>query len=298
MRFSPVIAATLPLLASAQQQQQQQQPLNAQVLQEKVFGWFNQAKSMVPPAVVDSFNNLKNAAAAGTQAAAVSVASQAAATSPIVSAKPAPPLKPKHVTEVNGENWQELFNPVQPGTTDPEKLEWLMLVTGGNKSCFGRCSQLNKAWEESLPLFSADPTSPSLARLDCEEEALLCSTWLASPPYIWHFQIPTLNSANPDVRPETSIQTVRMNTTTVNPEAVYEVHSKKTWKEGRPVDTFMHPFDGFLARHGLLIPFGYVCHGFSKVPSWLMMVVISMGSRTIMGRRMPQANQRGPAGQR
>lgn len=147
MRFSPVIAATLPLLASAQQQQQQQQPLNAQVLQEKVFGWFNQAKSMVPPAVVDSFNNLKNAAAAGTQAAAVSVASQAAATSPIVSAKPAPPLKPKHVTEVNGENWQELFNPVQPGTTDPEKLEWLMLVTGGNKSCFGRCSQLNKAWE-------------------------------------------------------------------------------------------------------------------------------------------------------
>ncbi|KAI5300420.1 Phosphatidylinositol (PI) 3-kinase [Ascosphaera pollenicola] len=74
----------------------------------------------------------------------------------------------------------------------------------------------------------------------------------------------------------------RMNTTTVSPETVYEVHSKKTWEEGTPIDSFMHPFDSFLARNNLLVPFGYVCYGFSKIPSWMMMVAISMGSRSIM----------------
>ncbi|KAI5306805.1 hypothetical protein KEM55_008498 [Ascosphaera atra] len=84
---------------------------------------------------------------------------------------------------------------------------------------------------------------------------------------------------------------MRMNTTTVNPETIYEIHSKRTWEEKEPYESFMHPFDSSLARNGLLQPFGYILFGFSKIPSWLMMVVISMTSRTIMGRRMPQAQQ-------
>lgn len=36
-------------------------------------------------------------------------------------------------------NWKEtLYGPVTPGSTTPE--EWWVLITGGNKTCFGRAS--------------------------------------------------------------------------------------------------------------------------------------------------------------
>ncbi|KAI5289958.1 hypothetical protein KEM54_002794 [Ascosphaera aggregata] len=286
MRLTPVIAAAaLPLLASAQQAPNAQIPL-----QDTISGWFNKAKAMLPPTVIDAVKNVKNAASSP-----VSNLVSEAATTPIVSAKPAPPVKPKHVTEITKDNWQEVFKPLEAKTSDPEKLEWLMLITGGNKSCFGRCAQLDKAWEEAIPLFSADPTSPSLARLDCENEGLLCAAWMASPPYIYHIQIPILDSAHPDVRPETELVAVRMNTTTVNPDAVYEVHSKKTYEAIEPNTSFLHPFDSMLARNNLLIPFGYFVYGFSRLPSWLLMVTISMFSRTLMNRRMPQTRPAGSA---
>ncbi|KAI5292532.1 hypothetical protein KEM52_006286 [Ascosphaera acerosa] len=273
MRLAPVVAAALPVLASAQQQAAQA-PLS-----DMVGGWFNKAKSIIPANVLEAIDDLKSQAASQASKFANDVAEASAA---LEKAAPAAPVKPKHVTEITSENWQEVFKPLEEPTTDPEKLEWMMLVTGGNKTCFGRCGQLNKAWEDAIPLFSLDPTSPSLARLDCEKEGLLCNTILANPPYIHHIRIPIKDAEHPDVRPPTEIVQVRLNTSTVNPDTVYDLHAKNVWKDFTPNTSFMHPFDSQLARSGLLIPFGYVLYGFSKVPSWLLMVSISMFSRTIM----------------
>lgn len=33
-----------------------------------------------------------------------------------------------------------------------EEQEWLVYMTGGNKSCFGRCGHTNKVWNVCLPL--------------------------------------------------------------------------------------------------------------------------------------------------
>lgn len=57
----------------------------------------------------------------------------------------------KNVTALTAENWQELLRPLElePSAGEPaaEKRAWLVLVTGGNRSCFGQCALLNKAWE-------------------------------------------------------------------------------------------------------------------------------------------------------
>lgn len=67
---------------------------------------------------------------------------------------PPPPLKPKRMYRVTSANWQRLWAPVavekgkDAQDVEPEKLEWLVLVTGGNTTCHGGgCRRLNAAWK-------------------------------------------------------------------------------------------------------------------------------------------------------
>jgi len=51
-----------------------------------------------------------------------------------------------------------------------------------------------------------------------------------------------------------------------------------------------------LAQNGLAIPVGYAIWGFSLIPSWAFMILVSFASRTMMSRRMnPTAPPRGTA---
>lgn len=66
----------------------------------------------------------------------------------------------------------------------------------------------------------------------------------------------------------------------------------------------MHPIDGTLQKFGLATPFGFLLWGLGAVPSWVMMLVISFASRTMMNRRINdnpamragQPGQAAPAG--
>lgn len=82
-------------------------------------------------------------------------------------------------------------------------------------------------------------------------------------------------------QPATVIRPFRMNTSTVTPADIYSIHADR-WVAKAPYTGILHPFDGSIARHGLIVPFGYVMYGFSLVPSWVLMVVVSMLSRTVM----------------
>lgn len=80
-------------------------------LADRVQGWFNKAKAYVPTAVPAD---------------------------PIV--KMAEKVSEKRVTPVTLQNWQSILTPA------PEAQDWYVFVTGGNKTCFGRCEHAEKAF--------------------------------------------------------------------------------------------------------------------------------------------------------
>lgn len=51
----------------------------------------------------------------------------------------------RRVERINIRNWQRKLSP----KLDTEE-EWLVYVTGGNKSCFGRCGHADSTWNVSL----------------------------------------------------------------------------------------------------------------------------------------------------
>ncbi|PWY87250.1 PTH2-domain-containing protein [Aspergillus sclerotioniger CBS 115572] len=241
MRFIQVVAL-LPALAVAQEQVP---------LADRVQGWFNKAKSYLPTATP---------------------VVPAAVVEKVV--EKAVKIQEKTVTPFNVTNWQSFLEP------SSEAQDWLVYVTGGNKTCFGRCDQADKSFNESVLLFSADPTSPNLGKLDCESNQVLCSAWGAGTPSVWYFQVPQAQLG--EERPPTALHTVYLNTTTVTPETIYKVHSEKVYETTPAYEGALHPTDGWLAQNGLLLPLGYVIYGFSAIPSWLFMILISFFSRTFI----------------
>lgn len=69
----------------------------------------------------------------------------------VPSAEPAAPMEKlaekvteKRVTPVTMDNWQSILAP------GPEAQDWYIFVTGGNKTCFGRCDRAEKAFNVSV----------------------------------------------------------------------------------------------------------------------------------------------------
>lgn len=107
MRFIQALVI-LPALAAAQEQVP---------LADRVQGWFNKAKSYLPTAtpVVPTVDRVVEQK---------------------VQQKPATVT----VTHFNTSNWQSILEPAS------EPQDWLLYVTGGNKTCFGRCGNADKAF--------------------------------------------------------------------------------------------------------------------------------------------------------
>ena len=80
---------------------------------DRVQGWFNKAKSYLPTAtpVIPQVEK-------------------------VVEQK----LQEKVVTNFNLSNWQTLLEP------SSDSQNWLLYITGGNKTCFGRCGQADKSF--------------------------------------------------------------------------------------------------------------------------------------------------------
>ncbi|KAJ5596401.1 hypothetical protein N7450_002859 [Penicillium hetheringtonii] len=219
-------------------------------LADRVQGWFNKAKAYVPTAVpADPIEKL------------------------------AEKVTEKRVTPVTLQNWESILTPGQ------QEEDWLIFVTGGNKTCFGRCERAEKAFNESVLLFSADPTSPNLGMLNCESERVLCAAWSSGAPSVWYYQVPQAQPADQERLP-TPLHVVYMNTTTVTPEELYQIHSKKNYEKVSAYEGAFHPTDGWVAKYNLTLAFGYFIYGIGAIPSWMFMLGISFFSRTFMGRRM------------
>ncbi|KAK2768502.1 hypothetical protein FQN54_000357 [Arachnomyces sp. PD_36] len=261
MRVSTLLML-LPAIAAAQEQV----PLMDQV-QGQVQGWLEKAKAFLP-----------------SQPAAPVAEQQAGEEAPAAASTPDnKAVAEKPVVPLTLANWESTLS----ASEEEGPQEWLVFITGGNKTCFGRCGVAEKAFNESVNLFAADATSPNLGYVNCEKEQILCSVWSAGAPCLWHFDIPVTAPGQP--RPETPLHFKYLNATTVTPEKIYEVHAEKTYLNNPAYDGAFHPFDGFLAQNGLSLPVGYILYGFSVVPSWMFMIGVSFLSRTIMSRRASPA---------
>lgn len=247
MRTSPLVLA-LPALATAQQ---------VPIL-DQVKGWFAQASASIssalpsaPPSV-----SIPNPVASGA--------------AKIAEAK---------VERLTHDNYKDVLKP-GAATASPGVEEWMLFITGGNKTCYGMCERAETAWNESTVLVAASTFPPSLALLDCDADGVLCHAWAVSPPSVMHMLLP---QPLPDQStPATTVRNIYLNRTTVTASEIAAIHLQEKYKETEPYEGFWHPFDGPLAKFGLAIPVGWAIWGFSKVPSWAFMIGVSFLSRNIM----------------
>ncbi|KAK4146439.1 uncharacterized protein C8A04DRAFT_25661 [Dichotomopilus funicola] len=204
-------------------------------------------------------------------------------------------VEPKSIETLTLENWKDtLYSPVQTDATGPE--EWLVLLTGGNKTCFGHCAKIETAFSESALNFAALPPSqpsPHLAKLNCDDQPVLCNSWSANTGALWLFSLP------PPPAPA-DIATKRVNLTTVTTQDIVDAYtaSNRTeagWQTFAP-DGYFHPLEGKLAKLGLSVPLGYALWALNAIPSWGMMLIVSFLSRTMMNRRMDGMAGGRPAG--
>ncbi|PHH70428.1 hypothetical protein CDD80_6014 [Ophiocordyceps camponoti-rufipedis] len=179
------------------------------------------------------------------------------------------------------ENWKHtLYEPVKPGATVPE--EWWVLITGRNKTCYGHCGKIEKAFNVTAAEFALDPGSPHMAYLNCDDQPILCNSWAAATANIWRF------SMLPAPAP-VEVHKSRLNVTTTTPATIAarrEPDNKADWVL---VDSWFHPFHGKATELGLSVPYGYVLWAFSLLPNWLFMIVVSFASRRMMSNRMHNA---------
>ncbi|KAL0258782.1 hypothetical protein SLS55_006286 [Diplodia seriata] len=245
MRFSKTLLVALPALALAEEQVP---------LAEKVKGWFNKAQGYVSTAIP-------------------------AVQSPVNAG--ASKVVEKTVANLTLENWRDVVTPsASAAGSEPE--EWLIYLTGGNKTCFGMCGNTTEAWTKSVPLLAASPKSPSLGQVDCEAEPVLCNTWAAGPPSILHVLLPA--PLADQSTPATTVRFISLNRTTTTAPDIAKISLEEKYKETEPYEGVFHPFDGALVKYGLAVPVAYAIWGFSKMPSWLPMIAISMLSRTFVRR--------------
>jgi len=241
MRFSSTVALALPLLAAAQQS-----PL-AQ-LQEIAQPYLDKFLSYVP-----NPNLSKHVEAAAAKAAGY------------------------NVDVLHLDNWKETIQPAAKSYANgPE--EWWVLITGGNKTCFGMCTKVETAYNETAAVFAADPTAPHLALINCDDQPVLCNSWSAGPPVLWILEVGAPGSPVP-------IHKLGMNTTTTSVKYFADLHKTKSWKASPEFDSYFHPFDGIVAQYGLSVPLGYFLWVFALIPSWTFMIGVSFISRTVMSRR-------------
>ena len=250
MHLTQSLLLALPALAAAQAQKP---------LAEQASDWFAHIKNYVS-------NSVPTAASAAAAAAKDPVGASAAS------------IAAKTVTPLTMANYEAFLTPDPNSLQSPQ--EYMIFVSGGNKTCAGHCTHLEKVWNETASILAADPTAPNLGYINCDTQGVLCATWMAKPPTIWHIQRPV--SKEDQSTPASTIFINYPNITTTTVGDVVSLHSGKKYETGILYEGYFHPLDGPLAQMGVNKILGYIIFGFGLIPSWAFMVIISFVSRTIM----------------
>ena len=179
-----------------------------------------------------------------------------------------------HVLTLN--DWEATVkSKIQPeATVDSSPEQWWILLTGGNKTCFGHCGGAEKAFNKTAALWSADPTAPHLGYIDCDAQPVLCNSWAAGPPTLW-----ILNVKPSPAKNDLWISSLSVNTTSTD---LIDIRTSQSYLKSEKYEGYFHPLDGQIAQFGMAKPVGYFFWIFTVVPSWLFMIVLSFASRSFM----------------
>ena len=172
---------------------------------------------------------------------------------------------------ITSANWQATLS---SSVTQP----WMILISGGNKTCYGRCGGVEEAWNKASGAAKTDSRAPKLGYVNCDSERLLCATWNAGPPSVWYIDVPAV--APGGGRVTTDIYVVPLNATGTSSGDITAIYKNEKYKSRPVLKSMFHPFDGLIAQSGLQVPVGYVLTAFGMIPSWAVMVVISLMART------------------
>ena len=243
----PLALIAFPILSAAAAQDQH--PLGAQFQT-----WFDKAKSYIPTS--------KDIPAAAKDPVGASTAKLAA----------------KTVTPLSMSNYEEWLTPDPSSAKSP--LEYMVFVSGGNKTCGGHCAKLEKEWNETASLLAADATAPNLGYINCDIEGVLCATWQAQPPTIWHIQRPIAQADQST--PASTVYVNYLNVTKTTASDIVALHTGKKYEDGILNEGYFQPFDGIFVQYGVNKALGYVLFAFGLVPSWAFMAAMPIISRTIM----------------
>ncbi|RMZ80378.1 hypothetical protein DV738_g2788, partial [Chaetothyriales sp. CBS 135597] len=219
-------------------------------LSSKAAGWFEKAKAFIP----------SSSTAAATVVSAEDVVAQPEHQSE--------PVVLRIVEQIQRSNYKSLLGPKATGDE-----EWLLYLTGGNKSCLGQCGPADSLWEESLPHLSALPQANlRLGYLNCDEQEVLCTAWHSVPPSVYHFLVPSTNP--PDQK--TPFRAIFINQTVATVDDIVSIpsSSQSRYLEVEEYTGVLHPFDSPLAKLYLLEPLGQLVWILGNTPSWLIMIVI------------------------
>lgn len=181
------------------------------------------------------------------------------------------------------DNWKEtLYEPVPAGATKPE--EWWVLVSGGNKTCFGHCTQIEQAFNETAAKFALLPGTPHMGYVNCDDQPILCNAWSTATGLLYVFDM------LPPPAP-VDIYRKRLNFTTTTSDDLVALQASGSKEQFNLVDGWFHPINGKAAELGLSVPFGYLMWVFGLIPNWLFMLVVSFASRSMMSNRMQGPNR-------
>ena len=238
----------------------------------------------------------------------------AAATTTPITADDAAAAAAANITPLTTDNWRTVLSP-SPSRASPDlngRETWMVLVSGGNKTCLGQCGHLEGEWNMTAALIAADPltakTAPRLGYISCDASPVLCALWSARPVTLWHIQFPAVHVANPELADsesgsdsdsatttsatstnnspppslETTVRIIPLNMTNTTAEDLLQIHTRKNYDDTPVYDGIFHPFDGLLVKTGVALPVAYLLAGFTLIPTWAYMIVVSFGSRTIM----------------
>ncbi|MCJ1278586.1 hypothetical protein MMC21_006403 [Puttea exsequens] len=251
MHLHPLLTLALPALASAQAQHP---------LMEQAQSWFAKAKSYIPTSVPEAAHHPIGASTAK--------------------------LASKATTSLTMANYEAFLTPNLTSTTKTKPTaphEYMVFITGGNRTCGGQCAHATKVFNESAILLGADPTAPDLGYVNCDTQGVLCATWNARPPTVWHFQ--RSSAGEGQSTPATTIRINYVNWENVTVGDVVALHTGKKFEEGIVYEGYFHPLDGPLKQLGINKIVGYITFGFSLIPSWAFMLIVSMASRSLISRR-------------
>lgn len=301
--FSVLLA--LPALSTAEP------PPAQKPLLENIQSWLSAAQTYLPSAVqsylpIPSATKPNVLSSVSPTPVASPETAAAAANTPII----IPP--PASITPLTVENWRTHLSPSPSrASLDLDGREtWMVLISGGNRTCLGHCARLEAEWNRTAALLTKDPisanTAPQLGYVNCDDSPVLCAMWAARPVTLWYIQFPAIHvkseeeysssgsssssssessgSGSSDAPPssETTVSIISLNMTTTTAEELLHIHTQKTFEATPIYDGIFHPFDGPLAKTGVALPVGYVIAGFSMIPSWAYMILISFVSRSFM----------------